>query len=250
MPFLGSEFIKREQVSRGQGMNAGDGCFLGFSNSRTAVLVPMQVDMPRNLVPFGQIIIGLFVALVVMSTAMAVYAADTIEGGFLRVVKPIAAPEGFSEVCRQYGWACAVSDNTSVAEVDVLALAESVNARINTSTPQISDLSQYGTQERWALPTGRGGDCEDIALLKKRELIAQGVAANRLLMATALDQNREPHAVLVLRTRGGDLVLDNVRNQIRPWRDTGYSFLRMQDPDAPQNWNAVLAGGVFTQASL
>ena len=42
-----------------------------------------------------------------------------------------------------------------------------------------------------------------------------------------------------------DLVLDNLKNSILPWRKTGYSFLSMQNPSAPHKWDAVLAGGVF-----
>ena len=219
-----------------------------FSGRRGGTARPAARPIP----PFqkAHILWGLVMALFLTLTAMAAHAAGPKDGGFLQAKKPIAAPEGFSKVCRQYDWACAGSDGTGLAEADLLKLAMSVNSRINNSTPEISDLSQYGTEERWALPTGRGGDCEDIALLKKRELIGKGLAANRLLIATVLDSRREPHAVLVLRTRGGDLVLDNLRDQVRPWRDTGYSFLRMQDPEAPQNWNAVLAGGMFAEASL
>ena len=159
--------------------------------------------------------------------------------------KPIAAPEGFRGVCARYKWACARSGRGIGKADGVLRVAKAVNTSVNRSTRAVSDLRQYGDEEVWALPTSLGGDCEDIALLKKRELIKRGIAPERLLIATVLDRNRGSHAVLVLRTGDEDLVLDNLKNSILPWRKTGYSFLSMQNPSAPHKWDAVLAGGVF-----
>lgn len=172
-------------------------------------------------------------------------AANGADDAFLQMKKPIAAPRGFASVCGRYDWACGGGSSGSVAEGDILDLARSVNRSVNTGFRQVSDGQQYGVQEVWALPTGRGGDCEDFVLLKKLALIKKGVPASRLLIATVLDRHRAPHAVLVLRTASGDLVLDNLRSQIKPWRDTGYSFLRVQNPDQPSNWQAVFAGGIF-----
>ena len=107
----------------------------------------------------------------------------------------------------------------------------------------IEDDRQYGVAEHWALPTRTGGDCEDFALLKKRELVSVGIDPSRLLLATVLDRQRNPHAVLVFRSDAGDLVLDNLTNQIRPWRATRYMFLQMQDPDRPTRWVNVFASG-------
>lgn len=54
--------------------------------------------------------------------------------------------------------------------------------------------------------------------------------------------------MLVLRTEEGDFVLDNLNNRVKGWQETGYSFLRMQNPDAPHRWNAVFKGGMFDRA--
>ena len=83
-------------------------------------------------------------------------------------------------------------------------------------------------------------------MLKKLRLIEAGIAPEHLLVATALDLNRSAHAVLILRTSAGDYVLDNLRDRIRPWQQTGYSFLLMQDPKAPARWTAIFAGGIFS----
>ena len=96
------------------------------------------------------------------------------------------------------------------------------------------------------MPGRRGGDCEDYALEKKRQLIEMGLSGDQLLMTTVLDRKGGSHAVLVLRTGAGDYVLDNLNNQIKPWGRTGYTFLRMQDPQHKQQWRALFAGGLFS----
>ncbi len=117
-----------------------------------------------------------------------------------------------------------------------------INKKINGRVRSVSDQAQYKKREVWALPTRKGGDCEDFALLKKRELIALGIDPSRLLLATVFDRRQGAHAVLVLRTEGGDLILDNLTNKIQPWRATQYTFMRMQNPQKPTTWVAVSAG--------
>ena len=119
---------------------------------------------------------------------------------------------------------------------ETLSLAARVTRRVNRRVRPVDDWDQYRTSEHWALPTRRGGDCEDIALLKKRELIGQGVDPTRLLIATVYSRRTGPHAVLVLRLPAGDFVLDNVTDQVKPWHGTRYTFLAMQDPGSKDAW--------------
>lgn len=167
-------------------------------------------------------------------------------GSLIHEVKEVPAPKGAVELCQRYQWAC---DRSRVAKIDdaqkILKLASKVNASVNRSTPEISDQLQYGQPEVWALPTGRGGDCEDFALIKKRELIRLGVAPFRLLIATGLDRNRNSHAVLIVRTNRGDYVLDNLTNKMKRWDASGISFFRMQDPNTMTGWTLVARGGIF-----
>ena len=57
------------------------------------------------------------------------------------------------------------------------------------------------------------------------------------------------HAVLVVRTHKGDVVLDNMTSRILPWKRTGYAFLKMQNPEQPAKWDAIWAGGVLSKRS-
>jgi predicted transglutaminase-like cysteine proteinase len=158
----------------------------------------------------------------------------------------VSAPRGAAHLCATYSWACVSSGRrNSQITPDQLSEANRINQRINRSVRQVSDLQQYGREDVWALPTALGGDCEDIALLKKLELIQAGLPPERLLLATVLDRNRQGHAVLVLRTDQGYYVLDNLTNEMRQWVHTGYTFMRMQNPDAPSTWVSVLAGGIL-----
>lgn len=157
----------------------------------------------------------------------------------------VAAPAGARNLCKQYTWACARSGGGAAMSPHQVNLAIQVNTQINRTTREISDISQYGKEEVWALPTRRGGDCEDFALLKKRELMKLGVASEHLLIATVLDRNRVSHAVLVIRTERGDFILDNLTSKVMTWEQTGYTFLRMQDPTDPGKWTAVIAGGII-----
>lgn len=189
-----------------------------------------------------RLLVGAVTAVVVASSAGAA------EEPRLVARKSIAAPSGFAGVCARYRWACARIGQRAVSGGAELTLARQVNRAVNRRVRQVSDRRQYGNDDVWTLPTAAGGDCEDIALLKKKELIQRGVAPENLLVATVLDLQGGSHAVLVLRASNGDLVLDNLRSTIIPWRKTGYTFLRMQNPSAPHRWSAVFAGGMMASA--
>jgi predicted transglutaminase-like cysteine proteinase len=167
------------------------------------------------------------------------------EAGFLPLKKAAAAPEGAASLCRTYDWACAGATNAAPVGADMVKLAAQVNRAANAAIRPITDQKQYAVAERWSLPSQRGGDCEDYALFKKQALIAVGISADRLLVAVALDRKRQVHAVLILRSDMGDFVLDNMTNRVLGWNQTGYTFLRMQDPRQPSRWVStfVQAGG-------
>ncbi|WP_420587077.1 transglutaminase-like cysteine peptidase [Ruegeria sp.] len=166
-------------------------------------------------------------------------AAHASEGRFIPSVAVSPPPSGARQLCRQYSWACSTKASVAMSTQQEMLIIQRINRRVNASTRSVTDQSQYRTAERWALPTSRGGDCEDFALLKKRDLIRAGVDPSKLLIATVLDTRRNSHAVLVYRSAAGDLVLDNLTNKIKPWSSTRYLFLRMQNPQKPSGWVGV-----------
>jgi predicted transglutaminase-like cysteine proteinase len=165
---------------------------------------------------------------------------------FLAGQRQTAPPAGAQGLCRTYPWACASATGRGPLTRAQLETVVAVNRRVNRTVREISDRAQYGVEEHWALPTARGGDCEDFALLKKRDLIRAGLPPQRLLLATVLDRRLQSHAVLVLRTDRGDFVLDNLTTEIKPWLATGYTFLKVQNPQAKGSWVGALTGGVLS----
>ena len=177
-------------------------------------------------------------------TLMPTVSDASRDSRFLQAKMAIAAPSAAEHICHKYDWACSSSTGT-VAQLtqDDVDLIRKVNRQVNRQIREVSDKSQYRKIDYWTLPASRRGDCEDFALLKKQQLVELGIAPERLLMATVLDPKRQGHAALILRTNSGDYVLDNLTNRIKPWSTTGYTFLRMQNPDAPQKWVGLLVRG-------
>ena len=116
-----------------------------------------------------------------------------------------------------------------------------VNAEVNKDIAPLSDEDQYGVPELWTYPVN-AGDCEDYLLLKKRDLEKLGYDAGALLITVVLDEKNEGHAVLTVATDRGDFVLDNRRNDILLWIDTGYTFLKRQSQQDPRAWIALTTG--------
>lgn len=132
---------------------------------------------------------------------------------------------------------------------ELWTLLVGINAEINWRIAPSSDRSIYGVEERWALPlTGaadgrrRRGDCEDYVLEKRLRLIAAGVPSGALSIATVISPRVGRHAVLLVRTSRGDLVLDNLLENPTPIDDVPYIWLALQSGDDLLSWWAAAAG--------
>ena len=96
---------------------------------------------------------------------------------------------------------------------------EAVNRYVNGRVQFVDDSRQYGRADFWAaasdtLRRGRG-DCEDYAIAKLQMLRAAGVADRDLYLVIARDLvRRADHALLVVRSGGHMLVLDNGTNRV------------------------------------
>lgn len=194
----------------------------------------------------GMILLAMTLAIGTKSPALAIDARAQVSA-IIPIKGAATTPDGASRLCVTYAWACAKSGRILQVGEAEMGVLRAVNSRANRIIRSITDLQQYQMAERWALPSKMGGDCEDYALAKKRDLIRTGFPAEQLLIATLLDRKRQSHAVLVVKTGVQDLVLDNLTDQILPWQKTGYTFLRMQDPRNPRRWVSVMAGGIFSK---
>jgi predicted transglutaminase-like cysteine proteinase len=118
-----------------------------------------------------------------------------------------------------------------------------VNERVNGRIRKASDQDAWGVADYWTAPLADGGqakgDCEDYALEKRRELIAEGVPGAALSIAAATTPWGEAHAVLVVDTEAGEYVLDNLDPRVRPWGEAGYAWIARQSPTDPLTWVAL-----------
>ncbi len=111
-----------------------------------------------------------------------------------------------------------------------------VNDYVNRNIPQIEDIDNYGTVENWTYPNERGGDCEDLALLKRKMLIERGWPASDLLITVVREWNGDGHAILVATTDKGDYVLDNKNWAIVSWAQAPYTWAKQQSRERPYIW--------------
>ncbi len=147
-------------------------------------------------------------------------------------------PIGHAEFCRSHPADC--SPNASV--VAMVELTQklwqqllNVNASVNAEIVPETDANLYHVAEFWTYPHGFG-DCEDIALAKRQKLINAGWPASTLLMSVVRESNGEGHAVLMVRTDRGDLVLDNQDGMVRVWNDTSYHYVKRQSQADQGAW--------------
>jgi len=114
-------------------------------------------------------------------------------------------------------------------------LAE-VNDWVNRTIPQVDDMVLYQRPEWWAIADERGGDCEDLALLKRKKLIERGWSPDQLLIAVVREWNGDGHAVLLVKTDRGEFVLDNKNWEIVAWHDAPYQWIKRQSRERPFIW--------------
>jgi predicted transglutaminase-like cysteine proteinase len=112
-----------------------------------------------------------------------------------------------------------------------------VNDHVNASIlPERNNDGAVG--ERWVIAPASGG-CDDYAVTKRAELLDRGWPARALLLSEVATSSGEHHLVLVVRTKSGDLVLDNMIHEVRLWFNLPYRWIRMQSPQNFNYWTTV-----------
>lgn len=112
-----------------------------------------------------------------------------------------------------------VQDLRTLQGRSLLTMVSGVNTIVN-QVSYINDKDLYGGSDYWATPIdffARGGDCEDFAIAKYTALRVLGVPEERMRIAIVQDtQKNIPHAVLIVYSDQGPLVLDNQIRQVMP----------------------------------
>lgn len=162
-------------------------------------------------------------------------------------------PLGWTQFCENYRSEC--KDEERPAQmIDLTAetwsVLQSTNNLVNRTIEPVDDIAHWNVNEKWDFPSDGKGDCEDYALAKRKFLLDRGYPLPALLLTVVYRQgDREGHAVLMIKTKSGDLILDNRRDVILDWSDTGYTFLKRQSQENANRW-VTLGPGAASPAAV
>jgi len=163
----------------------------------------------------------------------------TLAAVHMPVGQQVVPPNGFISFCLRNPKECE-GGTDHPADMTLTpgrwAQLNEVNDYVNRNIPQIEDIDNYGTVENWAYPNEKGGDCEDLALLKRKMLIERGWPASDLLITVVREWNGDGHAILVATTDKGDYVLDNKNWAIVSWAEAPYTWAKRQSRERPYIW--------------
>jgi predicted transglutaminase-like cysteine proteinase len=178
-------------------------------------------------------------ALAAATSLTATYAIGGSDDRYIDVASKTRPPIGWIEFCASNAGECATVPSpprdivlTATAFQDLV----SVNRYVNGTIKPMTDLDHWGMIEKWSYPDDGYGDCEDYALLKRRMLIRAGWPREALLLTVVRDRKDEGHAVLTVKTDRGEFILDNQIDEILPWYETGYRFVKRQSQGDPNVW--------------
>lgn len=163
---------------------------------------------------------------------------DFTHPAFVQVGAKTSVPVGAAEFCKANRGECGVNGKAIAAET----LTEKrwselvqVNNIVNSAIVPVTDEAYYQVAEYWTYPDGYG-DCEDFALAKRKALIDAGWNPSTLMIAVVREPSGSGHAVLMVRTDRGDLVLDNQDGRILVWNETPYQYLKRQAQADSSKW--------------
>ncbi len=161
------------------------------------------------------------------------------EAGYIAVGDRSLTPYGWADFCSRYKSECdagaseALDANLTPATMKIV---KQVNQWVNANIKPMSDMEHWGVVDQWDYPTDGYGDCEDYALLKRRLLMDEGLPRQALLMTVVKDASGEGHAILTVRTNKGEYILDNLNNEMKPWREAHYRFVKRQSQTDQNVW--------------
>jgi predicted transglutaminase-like cysteine proteinase len=142
------------------------------------------------------------------------------------------APLGYQLMCLQNPAECQGGGASQISATKaIMATLKRVNVAVNNAITPRRD----GKADVWTV-SASVGDCEDYAITKRHHLIKAGLPASALRIAYVKTRSGEGHAVLVVRTDKGDLVLDNLVGAIKPFSQSGLRMISMSGAN-PGKWS-------------
>ncbi len=162
-----------------------------------------------------------------------------------RSARPTLAPFAHVVFCKSRPAECRTDgrgDAPIALTAEVSRLLKTVNRRVNQTIRPVED-GGGPLDDVWRVAPA-AGDCDDFAVTKRTELIRAGLPVGALRLMVGRTPQGEGHAVLAVRTTGGDLVLDNLTDQILDVRQSRFMVLKFQSGTNPERWFSPSAGRV------
>jgi predicted transglutaminase-like cysteine proteinase len=184
-------------------------------------------------------------SILIAAVGLTAFAGKAVQAQVLASLPSVTSPaeiagqtrpiQAWTMFCESNPQECAVDFNeprTVVLTRQVWQTIVAVNAKVNAEIRPLTDADHWGLADIWSLPTDGYGDCEDYQLLKRKRLAEAGLPRRAMRMTVVIDERGEGHAVLMVRTDRGDLVLDNKVNAVLPWHQTGYVYVKREAQDS------------------
>lgn len=168
------------------------------------------------------------------STVIAAAIGFVVAGAFLpsAAVAASRAPLGYQLMCLKSPQECKGGGKATInATEETMRILKRVNAQVNRAITPRNDRGA----DVWTA-SASSGDCEDYVLAKRRALLKAGFSPSALRIAYVKTRRGEGHAILVVKTSRGDLVLDNLNGSVRPLSQSGYRIVSMSGAD-PMSWS-------------
>jgi predicted transglutaminase-like cysteine proteinase len=168
---------------------------------------------------------------------------DTDTAAPIVEASPVLAPFQHVRFCLRYPDECKsnVTENERIdLSDDTLKLLDHVNRDINAAINPMTKGYGSNVQDGWTISPSMG-DCNDYAVTKRHELLQSGLPAKALRLSVVQTASGIGHLVLVVVTTKGNLVLDNLTENIRSWQNTNYRWLKIQSATDARFWYEVKA---------
>ncbi|HRQ58355.1 MAG TPA: transglutaminase-like cysteine peptidase [Azoarcus taiwanensis] len=151
----------------------------------------------------------------------------------IEVLRMEPAPMQYLDFCNANPGHCASGGEAILewSEETEMTLAR-VNREVNAEIEFQPDWDSRGVEDFWCYPADGVGDCEDLALEKRRRLVALGSPRGALTLAIV--HHREKffaHTLLLAETTAGTFLLDNLDDALRCWDAVPYRFERREGSD-------------------
>jgi predicted transglutaminase-like cysteine proteinase len=215
--------------------------------------------MRRSLGTLALIGLGVAAFTVGSAVTLAVTSAAPPTAAAMRFQDASFAPTGDAKPA-PYGWVhfCGAQPSECEPEQPLPVLVRltsqswtelsQINTIANREIDPVGDEDHYRIYEQdilnwWTYPDDGRGNCNDYVILKRKLLIEAGWPKAALLMTVVVDQHGDGHLILMVRTDRGDLILDNMREEIVLWDRTGYRFVKRQSALDPNDWVSIQVQG-------